>query len=260
MKTSFFLLPISCVAFAVGCSDSAPKADAPVAATPTPPPTGLAAMPGKITQTKDVVAAVNANAAKADAVTAPETTASKVTAAAKEALPLLLEQLKSQAAASNSANQPKIADLLGTKVSALTGSFAPAQQQGLGTGVEGLLGGLVKGDASSALSQLGGLLGQTGSMNTQQKDLVGEVRNLASAWLIDKQFAGTALEGKAGPLIQGLMKNEWAQSLLGLKSLGTSKDLSAGQKGLLDSFLEQFAPEGLKGAGGALDLLKGLGK
>ncbi len=272
MKTSLLFFPALVLSLAA-CSDSAKPAASPAAAAPTEAPkaatpvstpaapSSLSALPGSVAKARDVVAANNTRAAQADAITMAETPSvtTKAVAAAKEAFPALLEQLKSQAAKSNSARQPKIADLLGGKVGALTSSFTDSQK-GLGTGVEGLLGGLIKGDSGGTLQQLGGLLGQTGVLDSKQQGLVGEVRNLASAWLLDKQFAGTPLEGKAGPLIDGLMNNQWAQSLLGLKNLGSSKDLNGGQKGLLDSLIQQFAPEGLKSASGALDLLKGLGK
>lgn len=262
MKFTTFFLPFTCLALSVGCSDSTPKAapakaDA-VTTAPTPPPSGLAAMPGNIKTTKDVVAAVNANAAKADAVSAPDAVTAKVAAVAKDVLPALVEQLKSQAAKSSSANQPKIADLLGGKLGALTSSLSGSQKS-LGEGVQGVLDGLIKGDTNSVLDKLGSVVAESVGLSPEQQKLVGEVRNLVAAWLVDKQFTGTGLQDKAGTVVKGLMENDWAQSILGVKNLSQSKDLSAGQKGLLDGLLEKFAPN-LKGAGEAINLLKGFGK
>ena len=97
-----------------------------------------------------------------------------------------------------------------------------------------------------------------------QTKLAKETWNLGSAYVVQKDFG--ALEGAQGDvaeIVTSLRKGEPAKALPAIQKVAKEAKLTPGQKELLTSIADQYAP-GLGKLGGTLDGLKqavpGLGK
>jgi hypothetical protein len=165
--------------------------------------------------------------------------------------------LVTQAKSAADSQLGSLASDLATKVktfdtSAVANEVAKAE---LGSTVKSLVGGQ---DASALASAF--KLAQASALTTEQIGLAKEVGNLASAYVVQKNFA--ALEGAQGDvatLVNSLRKGEITGALTPLQNIAQNAHLTASQKDLIGSVADKYAP-GLKQAASTvtqgLDALK----
>jgi hypothetical protein len=115
-------------------------------------------------------------------------------------------------------------------------------------------------------SGLGTLFQQAKQANLtpQQTQLVKEVSNLASAYVVQKNFSSVdGAQGDVANIVNALRRGSITPALPALQSLAQNASLTAQQKDLLGTLAGQYAP-GLKKAGDSLkqglQSLQGLGK
>jgi hypothetical protein len=195
-------------------------------------------------------------ATSAAASVAPKTVAA-VKAAASEMSSQFVEMAKSQ----SDKVLGSIATDLKEKVTALaasTGTNSAVKSQ-----VDSSLQSLMSGKESAGLGTLY-QAAQTAGLTPQQVGLAKEVGNLASAFVVQKNFASLdGAQGDVATLVNSLRKGDLTTSVQALQKVGQSANLTSAQKDVIGSLANQYAP-GLKKAADSvqqgLQGLKGLGK
>ncbi|HEY5345624.1 MAG TPA: hypothetical protein VIK62_04700 [Verrucomicrobiae bacterium] len=151
---------------------------------------------------------------------------------------------------------------LGSIASELTGKM---QSLNTATGTNSTVAGkldstlksLTGGEDSAALSSAF-KLASSAKLTPEQLGLAKQVGNLASAYVMQKNFA--TLDGSQGDvatIVSSLRSGKIKDALPSLKNVASSAKLSDTQKQLIATIADKYAP-GLSKASGALDSLKKL--
>lgn len=207
-----------------GSNDSAQTSPAPV-----PPST-----PEKPASSGEALTAASNTVAPVAATPAPaiETTNAQVA------------QFSAAAAAQPDATAASIANDLAAKATSLTES--PEASPELKTQIGGAVQSLAAGKDASALTALYEQAKQA-SLTPQQSQLFKQVSNLASAYVVQRNFSSlSGAQGDVATLVNSLRSGSFAPALPALKSLAQNASLTPQQKQLISTLADQYAP-GLKG-------------
>ena len=232
-------------------SSSPPSApSAPVPANSPTAPTPEPAAPAATT------AAANTQTPPAAPVAAPVDADSP-----QDALSAPATQFAAAAAAQPDAQAASIGSELASKAKSLAQSAgtSPDLKSRLGSALQSLSAGK---DASA----LGTIFQQAKQANLtpQQTQLVKDVGNLASAYVVQRNFSTVdGAQGDVATIVNSLRKGSVAQALPSLKSLAQNASLTSQQKDLLGTLADQYAPGLMKASGSlkqGLQSLQGLSK
>lgn len=227
MKTTFQLISVLAVAgLLAGCGESK-----------TPPPSP---------QTAD-------QSSTAPATTPTAETVKAVADASKAAVADLTSQFATAAAAQPDKLLGSIGGDLVDKAKSLGQSLAAnaAVKSQLDTALKSLVGGQDSEALGTAFQVM-----QAANLTTQQVQLAKEVGNLASAYVVQKNFA--ALDGAKGDvatIVNSLRKGEITPAIPAIQNVAQNANLTAAQKQLIGSLADKYAP-GMKKAADSLQ--KGL--
>lgn len=176
------------------------------------------------------------------------------TAQAAEPSPLagVLDQLKSSSTAAGDAQLKSLGGDLASKVGALSKSLGKdsALTDQLTTGLQSLLGG----KSAESVAILGKL--SKAKLTPDQMKLAKETWNLGSAYAVQRDLG--ALDGAQGDIatiVNSLRKGNATKALPAVQQVAKNAKLTSGQKDLLTSLAEQYAP-GVDKASESLDGLK----
>jgi len=236
----------------------------PAPATPAPETAQspqAAAVP--VAQTAPAPAApADTAAAATTAPTSPDAApATPAPVAGPDAVPAATAQLASTAKAQPDPVLNSVGTELADKVNALsqTCSGNPTVKSQLASSVQSLVAGK---DASALTSFYQAT--QSASLTPQQTQIAKEVGNLASAYVVQRNFSG--LDGSqtdVANIVNSLRKGEITPALPSLKNVAQNASLTPAQKDLIGSVAQKYAP-GLTTAAGTLqqglESLRGLGK
>jgi hypothetical protein len=167
-------------------------------------------------------------------------------------LPDLLGQLKTASQSGGDSELKSLGGSLGSKIQSLGRALESNPE--LKGQMQGALQSLLGGKYPEALNGFQKL--SQAKLTTDQMKLAKEVRNVGSAYLVQKNFG--ALEGSQTEVAQAvtsLRKGELTSVLPPLQKIGQNAKLTPAQKDLLGSLAEKCAP----GAAGKVgDAVKGL--
>lgn len=160
-----------------------------------------------------------------------------------------------QAAAASDSQLGTIAGELVGKLQELTaaGGTNSAIQAKLDSVLKSLTGGKDSAALSSAFD-----LAKSAKLTPEQLGLAKQVGNLASAYVVQKNFS--SLEGAQGDvatIVSSLRSGEVTSAIPALKNVATNAHLTDGQKTLISKVADKYAP-GWKKAGEAMDAIKKL--
>jgi hypothetical protein len=151
---------------------------------------------------------------------------------------------------------------LGDIASQLTGKVAKLESL-LGTNsaikdkLDSTLKSLTGGADSDALTSAFGLV-KGAKLTPDQLGLAKQVGNLASAFVVQRNF--TSLEGAQGDvatIVSSLREGKVTAAVPALKNVATNAHLTDGQKQLITTIADKYAP-GWENAKGAMDAVKKL--
>ena len=151
---------------------------------------------------------------------------------------------------------------LGTIASELTGKI-----QSLGAALGGnaavtarlddTLKSLTGGEDSAALTHAFDLV-KSAKLTPDQLGVAKQVGNLASAYVVQKNFASLAgAQGDVGTIVSSLREGKVAAAIPALKNVAANTHLTDGQKQLITTVADKYAP-GWEKAKGAVDAIKKL--
>jgi hypothetical protein len=188
----------------------------------------------------------------APATPAPAAAAEAVKAAATELTTKFVEQAKAAA----DSKLGEIASELTAKMRALTAAVGTnaAVKVSLESTLQSLTSGLDANALNSAFK-----VAEAAKFTTEQLALAKEVGNLASAFVVQKNFA--AIEGAQGDvatIVKSLRSGEITAAIPALKNVATNVHLTDSQKQLVTTVADKYAP-GWKNAAGAVDAIKKIG-
>jgi len=150
---------------------------------------------------------------------------------------------------------------LGAIGSELTGKIQSLGASAAGDAVKNKLNGalmLLTGGKDSAALVSAFDLAKEAKFTTDQLGLAKQVGNLASAYVVQKNFA--TLEGAQGDvatLVSSLRSGKLTSAIAPLKNIAGNTHLTDGQKKLITTVADKYAP-GWQKAAGALDAIKKL--
>lgn len=162
-------------------------------------------------------------------------------------------------ATANAAGDTRLSEV----ASQLTGKVASLESL-LGTNsiikdkLDSMLTSLTGGQDSSALASAYDLV-KGAKPTSQQLNLAKQVGNLASAYVVQKNFA--SLDGSqsdVATIVKSLSDGKIAAAVPSLKNVASSAKLTDTQKQLITTIADKYAP-GWEKAKGAMNTLKGLG-
>jgi hypothetical protein len=249
MKPNFLILLGAAAAAMIlvsGCgkSSSSPNTQPASAEPPSPSPQAAAAPAAQETPAPQ--------AAPATPPAAAETTAAVDTETAK---------LTTMAKAEKDPVLSSVGTELADKVTALT-QAAPANT-GLKTQLASSVQSLVAGKDSSALGSFYQAV-QSASLTPQQTQLAKEVGNLASAYVVQRNFASLpGAQNDVTTLVSSLRNGELSAAVPPLQKIAGNASLTDQQKQLIGSVADKYAPGLTKAAGTVqqgLNSLRNLGK
>ena len=206
-------------------------ASSPAASPDTTPAAAPAAAPSLVTVTSDVQ----------KVATAPDSTSTVAAQAGSDQV--------SQFAASAAGQSDQTAASIGNELAAKANSLAQSAQGNpdVKTQIGGALQSLSAGKDANALTTLFQEAKQA-NLTPQQTQLVKEVSNLASAYVVQRNFSSlSGAQGDVATIVDSLRKGSYAPALPALKSLAQNASLTPQQKDLLGTLTDQYAP-GLKKA------------
>ena len=181
-------------------------------------------------------------------------TSANVLAADTTAAPPLTGLLTQLTADSKSAADPQLQSLscdLGSKIQSL--SKLLGDNAGAKNLVQGALQSVLGAKSTDSLNALQKL--SEAKLTPEQSKLAKEVRDVASAYLVQKNFG--ALEGSqsdVAQIVSSLRKGQAATALPSIKKVAANTKLSQPQKDFLKSLADKYAP----GVSKAHDALKSL--
>jgi len=235
--------------FLVGCgqSGSSSKDTSTGSSSPPAPPAdanaGSAASPAPAAAPPATTAATDAQNAPAAPPSAADTQASQDPLAAPAA------QLASVAATEPDPQAASIGSELASKAKSLAQSAAGNTD--LKSRMGSALQSLTAGKDASALGSIFQEVKQA-NLTPQQTQLVKDMGNLASAYVVQKNFASLdGAKGDVATIVNSLRKGSVAQALPALQSLTQNASLTSHQKELLATLADEYAP-GLKKASDSL--------
>lgn len=162
-------------------------------------------------------------------------------------------------ASASAAGDTQLSDL----ASRLTGKVASLESL-LGTNsiikdkLDSMLTSLTGGQDSSALASAYDLV-KGAKPTSQQLNLAKQVGNLASAYVVQKNFASLdGSESDVATIVKSLSDGKIAAAVPSLKNVASSAKLTDTQKQLITTIADKYAP-GWEKAQGAVNTLKGLG-
>ena len=167
----------------------------------------------------------------------------------------LMSQFVDQAKATGDSQLGTIATELTGKMQALGAAVGTnaAITSMLDNTLKSLTGGMDSDALASAFK-----LAESAKLTPEQLGLAKEVGNLASAYVVQKNFA--ALEGAQGDvatIVNSLRSGQIAPAVPALKNVATNAHLTDSQKQIITAVADKYAP-GWKNAAGALDSIKKL--
>jgi hypothetical protein len=118
-----------------------------------------------------------------------------------------------------------------------------------------VLGSLTGGKDSAALSSAFDLV-KSAKLTPQQTDLAKQVGNVASAYVVQKNFASLdGAQGDVATIVSSLRAGKIAPAVPAIKNVAGNAHLTDTQKQLISSVADKYAP-GLGKAKGAFDAIK----
>lgn len=167
----------------------------------------------------------------------------------------LVENFVKQAQSSGDSQLGSIASELTGKVNSLgklLGGNTSAQ-----SGLNDTLKSLTGGSDSAALTSAFNLV-KSAQLTPQQLDLAKQVGNLASAYVVQKNFASLAGgQDDVGTIVSLLREGKVTAAIPAIKNVAGNTHLTDGQKQLITTVADKYAP-GWEKAKGAMDSLKKL--
>lgn len=239
-----FILPIVAAGLLCGCNKSATTQPKPGADTvPAAPAAPAATLPP----------------AAAPAATAPATATEAVNSAASDAASQFLAQAKS----ASDSTLGSIASELSGKVQAL--SAAVSGNSDLKSQLSSTLQSLTGGQDSAALGSAFQLsqVAEAAKLTPDQLDLAKQVGNLASAYVVQKDFSSlTGSQSDVATIVTSLRQDNLTAAIPALKNVAGNTSLTDSQKQLISTIADKYAPgwEKVQGAVNTLKQLPGLGK
>jgi hypothetical protein len=237
-----------------GCGNSSSTADNKVA-SPAPPqtpnqaaaPTPPATPSQPTTPTAPAPVAV-AQEAASSTPTIPTSTTTRSTDSSS-AVTSATAQLSTTAKAQNDPVLSSVGTELADKVNALA-QTSPGNTD-LNSKLTSSVQSLAAGKDSSALSSFYQSVQSTG-FTPQQTQLAKEVGNLASAYVVQRNFSSVqGAQGDVATIVSSLRKGEITPMMPALKNVAQNASLTQPQKDLLGSIADKYAP-GLSKATGTL--------
>jgi len=234
MKTAFFVLcgPSILAGLLCGCGESKPAAPPgePKTAASAPAP----ASPATVTP------------AEADAAR-PSAPAGATVETPQTATPDLTSQFVTAAKAQGDSLLGSIGTDLADKVKSLAQSAAG--NDALKSQLSGSLQSLVTGHDSAALSALY-QTAKEASLTPQQLQLAKEAGNLASAYVVQKNFASLqGAQGDVAAIVSSLRKGEVTPAIPAIQKVAQNASLTPTQKQLVAAIADKYAPGFTKAAG-----------
>jgi hypothetical protein len=161
-------------------------------------------------------------------------------------------------------NQAKSAadSQLGGIASELTGKIqslgaAIGANDAIKSRLDSTLKALTGGEDSAALTSAFGLV-KSAKLTPEQLGLAKQVGNLASAYVVQKNFAALAgQQGDVATIVSSLRSGNIKATVAPLKNVASNAKLTDTQKQLITTVADKYAP-GFSKAAGALDSLKKL--
>ena len=172
------------------------------------------------------------------------------TTAVKAASSDLSTQFAEAAAAQTDKLLGSIGGDLAGKAKSLTQSLGA--NDALKSQLDSALQSLTNGKDSTALNQVFQVAQAATNLTPQQQQLAREVGNLASAFVVQKNFS--ALDGAQGDVagvVNALRQGDVTAAIPPLQKVAQNAGLTPSQKQLITSIADQYAP-GLKRAAGTL--------
>lgn len=151
---------------------------------------------------------------------------------------------------------------LGDIATQLTGKFAKLESL-LGTNsaikarLDNMLSSLAGGQDSNALASAFSLV-KGAKPTPEQLGLVKQVGNLASAYVVQKNFATLdGAQSDVATIVSSLREGKLTAAIPALKNVAGNANMTDGQKQLIKTVADKYAP-GWEKAKGAVDAIKGL--
>jgi len=175
--------------------------------------------------------------------------ATKVTEAAKATASDVTSQFLSTLKTQGDSVLSSIGQDLGNKVKSLVDSCSG--NESVKTNLDNSLTALMKGKDSEALAPAF-QTAQGTSLTPSQTQLAKEVGNLASAFVVQRNFSSlNNAQGDVATLVNALRNGQYAATLPPLQKIMNNASLTPQQKDLLGSVADKYAPA-LKSAAGGL--------
>ncbi len=167
----------------------------------------------------------------------------------------LVSQFMAQANAAGDSQLGAIATELTGKIQSLGTALAgnPAVKTALDSTLKSLTGGMDSEALTSAFK-----LAETAKLTPEQLGVAKQVGNVASAYVVQKNFA--TLEGSQGDvanIVSSLRSGNVTAAIPPLKNVATSAKLTDPQKQIITKVADKYAP-GWQKAKGAMDSIKKL--
>jgi len=168
----------------------------------------------------------------------------------KAAVTDLSTQFAQAAAAQSDKLLGSIGGDLAGKVKSLSQSLGV--NDALKSQLDGALQSLTAGKDSTALGQVFQVAQAATNLTPQQQQLAKEVGNLASAYVVQKNFSSLdGAQGDVAGVVNALRQGNITAAVPPLQNLAQNAGLTPSQKELVSSLADQYAP-GLKKAAGTL--------
>lgn len=201
--------------------------------------------------------ASNSTATAAAATDSVKAVAGQAAQTATDAASQLLSLAESQSDKVLASIGQDLAPKLKSLATSLAGQPAAKSQ------VDSTLKSLVSGDSAGTIEAVTTLA--QAKLTPEQTDLAKQVRDLAAAYVVQKDFSALeGVQGEVATVVGALRKGEVATALPALSGIAAKAKLTPAQKDLVSSIAEKYAPAGLKQAGDALQQglksIPGLGK
>lgn len=228
-------------------------------ATATTPASAVSAKPAEATPAAEQVAPVSSNstATAAAATDSVQTAAGSAAQTATDATSQFLSLVEGKSDKVLASISQDLAPKLKSLASSLVGQPAGKSQ------VDATLKSLVSGDSAGTIEAVTALA--QAKLTPEQTDLAKQVRDLAAAYVVQKDFSALeGVQGEVATVVGALRKGEVSTALPALSNIAAKAKLTPAQKDLVSSIAAKYAPAGLKEAGDALQQglksIPGLGK
>jgi hypothetical protein len=172
-----------------------------------------------------------------------------------QADPSLISSFLNQAKSSGDSQLGGLASELTGKIKTLGASLAGNPT--VTSNLDGLLGSFTGGKDSAALTSAFSLAAAA-KLTPQQTDLAKQVGNVASAYVVQKNFSSLAgAQGDVATIVSSLRAGKITAAIPSIKNVAGNAQLTDTQKQLIGSVADKYAP-GWQKAKGAMDAIKQL--